>query len=92
MDKMVLVKILYVTAQLKEGNKMKKVLPFIIAIIFLLPLCSLATTIRVPGDQSNIQAGIDAAVDGDVVLLADGIILGVATTISISMATQLPLL
>ena len=31
-----------------------------------------AGTIHVPGDYDNIQAGVDASIDGDTVLVADG--------------------
>ncbi len=41
-------------------------------LLLCLPLVVSADTIRVPGDQPTIQAGIDAAVDGDTVLVADG--------------------
>ena len=45
--------------------------------MILLPFWVLAATINVPGDQPTIQAGIDAAIDDDMVLLADGIYTGV---------------
>ena len=35
-----------------------------------------AATIRIPQDQATIQAGIDAAVDGDTILLDDGVYRG----------------
>jgi hypothetical protein len=41
------------------------------AILMFAHVC-LATTIHVPADQPTIQAGIDAAVNGDTVLVADG--------------------
>lgn len=36
------------------------------------PLTSFATIINIPADQSSIQAGIDNAVNGDTVLVAEG--------------------
>ncbi len=44
----------------------------IICLTLLAPLSAPAATIHVPDDQPTIQAGIDAAVDGDTVLVADG--------------------
>lgn len=44
----------------------------VLATILATASISLASTIRVPSDQPTIQAGIDAAVDGDTVLVADG--------------------
>jgi parallel beta-helix repeat protein len=41
-------------------------------LLLCLPLVVSADTIHVPGDQPTIQAGINAAVDGDIVLVADG--------------------
>ena len=55
---------------------MKKIL-LLSCILILMPLSAFAATISVPGDQPSIQAGIDAAVDGDIVLLADGTFTGV---------------
>ena len=46
---------------------------FVAAILFLvLGPASRATTIHVPQDQPTIQAGIDAANNGDTVLVAPG--------------------
>ncbi len=49
---------------------MKRVLVFLLFMV--LPVFGMAATIHVPGDQPTIQAGIDAAVDGDTVLVAPG--------------------
>ena len=45
-------------------------------ILFLLIILTLgfAETIRVPEDFATIQEGIDASVDGNTVLVADGIV------------------
>lgn len=44
-------------------------LPYVVSV-------ATAATIRVPSEQPTIQAGIDASVDGDTVLAADGIYTG----------------
>ena len=50
---------------------MKKLFTVLLAVIFL-SIPAFAIIIHVPGDQPTIQAGIDAADDGDTVLVADG--------------------
>jgi len=45
--------------------------PLILLFLFF-PIITPAAVIHVPGDQPTIQAGIDAASDGDTVLVADG--------------------
>ena len=49
---------------------MKKIC--LLSLILALMPFSVMATINVPGDQPTIQAGINAAVDGDIVLIADG--------------------
>ncbi len=55
---------------------MKKII-LLSCILILLPISAFASEINVPVDQPTIQAGIDVAVDGDVVLLADDTYTGV---------------
>lgn len=50
---------------------MRVLIPLIL--IVLLPCVGEAATIHVPEDQPTIQAGIDAAVNGDTVLVAPGV-------------------
>ncbi len=42
-------------------------------VLLVIGSCVLAATIRVPQDQGTIQAGINAAVDGDTVLVGPGV-------------------
>jgi len=46
-------------------------------IVFLVPHFCMAATFNVPGDRPTIQAAIDVAVDGDIILLQDGTYTGV---------------
>ncbi len=47
-----------------------------LCIVVCLPVICSGAVIHVPGDQPTIQAGIDASVDGDTVLVADGTFIG----------------
>jgi hypothetical protein len=53
---------------------MRTLLSFMLGIV--LSQFSFAGTINIPTDQSTIQAGIDAALNGDTVLAANGIYTG----------------
>ena len=57
----------------RNAGSFKGHLCFVFALSLL--LCStlaFGTTIQVPGDYQTIQAAIDASVDGDTVIVADG--------------------
>ena len=51
---------------------MKRLMTSVVGLMMLLTVVATATTIHVPADQPTIQAGINAAVDGDTVLVAPG--------------------
>ncbi|MCD6534000.1 MAG: hypothetical protein J7L25_07995 [Deltaproteobacteria bacterium] len=50
---------------------MRKIL-LINLFLFLTPTIAFAININIPDDQPNIQSGIDAAIHGDTILIADG--------------------
>ncbi len=54
---------------------MRKLFTFLTILIILIPV-SQARTLRVPSQYPTIQAGIDASVNGDTVLVADGLYVG----------------
>lgn len=64
------------TPTIREENVAKRRCSWLVIIGLLLPTALAATIIHVPADESTIQAGIDAAVDGDTVLIADGLYTG----------------
>ncbi len=55
------------------AQRMKWAAFYSLTLLLLHSPATLAAEIRVPADQSTIQAGIDAAVNGDTVLVADGV-------------------
>src|SRR6266436_1528190 len=50
----------------------RQIVAVALLLLVTLPVASTATTIHVPADQPTIQAAIDAAVNGDTVLVSDG--------------------
>ena len=63
---------MYLTAPLNRQCMMSSIAVFAITILLASPLKLTAATIRVPQDHKSIQAGIDSATAGDVVLVSAG--------------------
>jgi len=59
------------TARERE-TEMRKTGFLAVMLVLMIPVMALGVTIQVPLDQPTIQAGIDAASDGDTVLVASG--------------------
>jgi hypothetical protein len=58
-----------------------KILLTIITFVFMLDMLTAQTIIQVPADQPTIQAGVDAAGNGDTVLVSDGTYTGDGNTV-----------
>lgn len=66
----------YIGARIRNENmKARFILPLIF-ITLLIAYDSFATIINVPGDYPTIRAAVDVALNGDEVVLADGVFTG----------------
>ena len=56
---------------------MKLQLLRVLVLLLITPVITFSTTIYIPQDYPTIQAGINASVDGDIIIVADGVYTGV---------------